>query len=87
VGSLTVNWDGAQVLVTYSMIAGCHLEEVHLYATDGRPTTTAPGQYGNVTEFDPIQSASAFPPIPLADTNGDGVWLIGNAVVFNGVCQ
>lgn len=84
VGTLTVVWDGSNASVTYDMFAGYCLEEVHLYAEDGRPTTTAPGQYGNLDSFDPNASTYTFN-VPLSDTNGtDGVWLIAHAVVCNG---
>jgi hypothetical protein len=81
VGTLTVDWNGTNATVTYRMFAGCGLEEVHLYAGDARPTTTAPGQYGNLAGFNPNATEHTFN-VPLADTNGtDGVWLIAHAVV------
>jgi hypothetical protein len=81
VGTLMVNWNGANAIVTYTMNSGCDLEEVHLYASDARPTTTAPGQYGNLAQFDPNATTYTFN-VPLADSNGtDGVWLIAHAVV------
>ena len=53
--------------------------EVHLYAGDARPTTTAPGQYGYL---DAPDAATYTFTVPLADTNGgDGVGLIAHAVV------
>lgn len=81
VGTLTVTWEGANVTVKYDLFAGFGLEEVHLYAGDGSPTTTAPGQYGYLDEFDPSRATYTFT-VPLADTNGTGgVWLIAHAVV------
>ncbi len=83
VGTLTVNWDGSNVTVTYTMDSGYCLEEVHLYAGDDSPTTIAPGQYGNLAEFDPNVTSYQFN-VPLADTNGDGVvWLVAHAVACN----
>ena len=83
VGSLTVVWDGANATVTYNMVSGYTMSEVHLYAGDDRPTTFAPGQYGNLTSFDPGVSTYIFN-VPLSDINGvDGVWLIAHAVVCN----
>jgi hypothetical protein len=83
VGTLTVNWDGSNVTVTYTMFSGYYLEEVHLYAGDGSPTTIAPGQYGYLDEFDPNVTSYTFN-VPLADTNGTGgVWVVAHAVVCN----
>ncbi len=85
VGRLTVNWDGASMSATYDITAaGCSLEEVHLYAQDGSPTTIAPGQYGYLDSFDPNRTSYTFN-VPLADANGDGcVWLIAHSVVCCG---
>jgi hypothetical protein len=84
VGTLTVNWNGSTAAVTYAMNNGCQLEEVHLYAQDGAPTTIAPGQYGYLDSFDPNRTTYTFN-VSLADTNGDGcVWLIAHAVVCCG---
>jgi len=81
VGTLTIVWDGTTATVTYNLTSGCVMEEVHLYAADGRPTTTAPGLYGNTASFDPGVSTYTFV-VPLEDTNNtDGVWLIAHAVV------
>ena len=81
VGTLTVEWDGANATVTYNMASGYTMSEVHLYAADERPTTHAPGQYGNLASFDPGVSTYTFT-VPLSDVNGvDGVWLIAHAVV------
>lgn len=81
VGTLTVNWDGTDVVVTYDMEDGYYLEEVHLYAGATSPTTIAPGQYGNLEEFDPNVASHEFD-VPLADSDGDGsVWLVAHAVV------
>jgi len=81
VGTLTVVWNGTTATVTYTLFTGCTLEEVHLYAADGRPATTAPGQYGYLAEFDPNVTTYTFN-VPLVDANlTDGVWLIAHAVV------
>jgi hypothetical protein len=86
VGTLTVYWDGSNARVTYDLTrAGCTLKEVHLYAGDSKPTTTAPGQYGNLAYLDPKPITYTFN-VPLADTNGDGVWLIAHAVVCCQCC-
>ena len=87
VGTLTVEWDGTDVLVTYSLSQGFYLEEVHIYAGDASPATTAPGQYG-YTDYPFGEKDYTSEPIPLADTNGTGgVWLIAHAVVSNGACE
>jgi len=81
VGTLTVSWDGTEVVVKYEMNEGYLLKEVHLYAEDARPTTVAPGQYGHPDYFDPGIKSYTFT-VPLADSNGtDGVWLIAHAIV------
>jgi hypothetical protein len=88
VGTLTVNWTGTNAVVTYTMLSGYYLKEVHLYAADARPATTAPGQYGNLDSFEGAGASIYTFNVPLADTNAmDGVWLIAHAVVSNGYCQ
>lgn len=89
VGSLTVVWDGSNATVTYTMLYGYYLEEVHIYAGDDRPATTAPGQYGYPLEGYSVGRVETFgSTVPLADTNGvGGVWLIGHAIVTNGFCN
>jgi len=83
VGTLTVNWDGAKASVTYNMSTGYCLEEAHLYAGDDSPTTIAPGQYGNIVEFDPNAASYTFN-VALSNDTGDGnVWLVAHAVVCN----
>jgi hypothetical protein len=81
VGTLTVTWDGNLVTVKYEMLGDYLLQEVHLYAGDLKPTTTAPGQYGLLDSFEPLGVKTySFTSIPLSDTNGDGVWLIAHGV-------
>ncbi len=81
VGTLTIVWDGANAAVTYALNAGVTMTEAHLYAGDSRPTTIAPGQFGNIASFATPVSSHTFT-VPLADT-GDvgGVWLVAHAVV------
>ncbi|MGR8935606.1 MAG: hypothetical protein ACU837_14625 [Gammaproteobacteria bacterium] len=81
VGTVTVSWDGAYATVTYNMLSGKTLKEVHLYAGDVSPTTLAPGQFGNLQGFDPAAASYSFNDVELYDNNGDGsVWLIAHAV-------
>jgi len=81
VGSLMVAWDGAAATITYAMNPGYDLEEVHVYAGDAPPMTTAPGQYGCVKEFDPNEPTHVVT-LPLVDTNSTGgVWIVAHAVV------
>ena len=88
VGILKVNWNGSNATVMYNMSPGYFLEEVHIYAGDERPTTTAPGQFGYPEDtYDALGSTSFTETVPLADTDGDGVWLIGHALVSNGQCN
>lgn len=81
-GSLTVNWDGSNVVVTYDVFAGADLSEVHVYAGDASPSTIAPGQYGFIDE--PVANPYSVV-LPLADSNGDGrVWVVAHGVVCTG---
>lgn len=89
VGTLTVNWDGTNVDVCYSMLNPAQncgttaavrtLDEVHIYAGDDAPTMIAPGQYGFIDSFEPGVS-SYCATLPLADANGGGVWVVAHAV-------
>ena len=81
VGTLTVNWDGSQVTVTYNMNSGFSLSGIHVYAGDLKPTTIAPGKYGNIASFDP-NVATYSDTYPVIDSNTDGIWLIAHAGVF-----
>ena len=54
---------------------------MHVYADDEKPITIAPGQYGHSEYFDPlVGSCSAT--ANVADTNGDGGWVVAHAVVY-----
>jgi hypothetical protein len=80
VGLLTVDYTGSQASVTYTMAPGAVMTEAHLYVGDRRPTTIAPGQFGNTQSFaTPATTHSVT--VPVSDSNGDGVWLIAHAVV------
>lgn len=90
VGTLTLDWDGVNVVVNYTMdtpyACGADpgtertLAEVHVYAGDLSPTTIAPGQYGFIDSFDPGASSYTVT-LPLADANGTGgVWVVAHAV-------
>lgn len=81
VGTLTIDWNGSQATVTWSLTDGALMSEAHLYAGDKPPTTAAPGQYGHTMSFDPWSSAHSVT-VPLVDSgDSDGVWLIAHAVV------
>lgn len=80
VGTLTVNYTGSQATVTYALAAGAVMTEAHLYAGDNKPTTLAPGQYGNTAYFATAATSHTFT-VSVSDSNGDGVWLIAHAVV------
>lgn len=82
-GTLTLDWDGTEVVVTYD-IAVNYLHEVHVYAGDAPPATIAPGQYGSTGYLDPgANGPGAYSvTLPLADTDGTGgVWVVGHGVV------
>lgn len=85
VGTLTVikntNADDVStVTVTYLLFSGKTMQEAHIYISDLKPTTVAPGQYGNTTYFDPMVSTYTAS-FTVSDTNGDGIWIIAHAVV------
>ncbi len=81
VGDVTVTWDGTQVTVAYDLVAGFTTSEVHVYAGDDAPKTTAPGQYGYVGYFDPGAAHVVTDPTPVTDSRG-GIWLVVHAVVY-----
>lgn len=85
VGTATIVWDGTAATITYTLKLPYTFEEFHAYAGDLKPTTLAPGQYGNTAYLDPQLATSntfTFSNIPLVDTNGDGAWFIVHAVVY-----
>lgn len=81
VGRLTVNWDGSVAEVTYALSSGFVMKELHIYAEDAKPTTTAPGRYGYTWYFDPpVSTHTATLQLTPALGDSDGVWLIAHAV-------
>jgi hypothetical protein len=95
VGTMTVDWDGngTSAAVMYSMFSGNFLEEVHIYASDFKPASMAqlaPGSFGNPTSgysMDPNIASFSYTTSTLSDSNGDGVWLIGHALVSSSICD
>jgi len=81
VGSVSISYTGAQATVTYNLNSGFVIEEAHIYADDFRPTTLAPGQYGNTFYFNPFAATYSLT-VDISDTNGDGIWFIVHAVAF-----
>lgn len=81
VGTLTVNWDGTNATVTYNLLSGFTTSGVHVYAGDNRPTTIAPGQYGNTASFDPNVSTYSNT-YAVSDSGTDGIWIIAHAGVY-----
>jgi hypothetical protein len=81
VGTASVNYTGTQATITYTLNPGFAIEEAHVYANDFKPTTLAPGQYGNTYYFNPFAFTHTFT-VDVMDTNGDGVWFIIHAVAF-----
>jgi len=53
VGTVTVNPDMEGTTVTFDLMDGYFLDETHVYFSFDRPTTVAPGQYGNL--HDPVE--------------------------------
>lgn len=81
VGNVSIDYDGSQATITYSLFSGYTIEESHIYAGDFRPETLAPGQYGNTMYFDPYVNLYSVT-IEVSDTNEDGVWFIIHAVAY-----
>ncbi len=79
-GKLVVDWDGSLLIITYNLATGITMREVHIYASDFKPTVTAPGQYGYIEYFDP-QASTHTAEFSVSDTNSDGIWIIAHAVV------
>jgi hypothetical protein len=52
VGSVTVEISGDNVTVTYNLDDDYLMDELHIYASNMIPETTAPGQFGYTMEFD-----------------------------------
>lgn len=80
VGTLTVEKSNDNYTVTYTMVAGKTMEELHIYIDDVAPTTHAPGQYGYTQYFDPM-AGSYSATFTVTDAAGDGVWIIAHSVV------
>lgn len=84
VGKLTVTKSGTTVIVSYNL-NGYSMPEAHIYAGDFKPTTLAPGQYGNTYYFGSESTGYASThtsTFEITDTNGDGIWIIAHAVVY-----
>jgi len=81
VGGVSIEYNGSQAIVTYNLDPGYAIEEAHIYAGDFKPTTLAPGQYGNTAYFDPFVSSYSLT-VDVSDSNGDGVWFIVHAVAY-----
>jgi hypothetical protein len=80
-GTLTVTRGVDSLTATYTTTSDFLLKELHLYAADPKPTTTAPGQYGYLDYLDPPLGTYTFTLGPVTDVAGDGIWLIAHAVV------
>lgn len=82
VGTVTVTKAGDQVTVAYNITSGS-MSELHVYASDCKPTTLAPGQYGYTRYFDPGATSHTAEFIIVNDSTcpGDGIWIIAHAVV------
>lgn len=80
-GTVAIDFDGTQATVTYNLSTGYSIEEAHVYAGDLKPSTIAPGQYGNTYYFDPYATTHTST-YYVSDTNSDGVWFIAHAVAY-----
>ncbi len=82
VGNVVIEWDGYVATVTYNLDAPYYLKEVHIYASDRRPTRVAPGRYGFADYFDAdSQTRTYSQTFGVSDKNGDGsIWIIAHSV-------
>lgn len=91
VGTVDVDYDGSKVLVTYNMMSGFTMDEVHFYVGDtmfpmvtrGKKTvpTVAPGQFTYKKDLDGASSHS----FTIDELSGDGdIYIIAHAVVCGG---
>jgi len=90
VGTLVLDWNGETVDVSYQLIDGFVLQEVHVFARDTAPDTVAPGQFGlPETGYDAGGVQAVTHTLPLVDADGDGgVWVVAHAVVSTaGQCE
>lgn len=87
VGSVHIVWDGTNVTVGYTVNQGYALGELHLYAGDAEPATTAPGQWGRSFTPDAGSISYTFPTFALADTGSDGVWFVAKAELCQWVSE
>jgi hypothetical protein len=84
VGTVTITNSAGSLTVTYNLTGDYVMEEAHVYAGDFKPTTIAPGQYGDTAYFDPFSGTYSYT-TSSTDTNGDGLWVIAHAVVYGSV--
>lgn len=74
IGNVITTIDGTDVNVTIELFEGNSLEDVHIFYSNDRPTTTAPGQYGY--SFDPDVDGLSY---DLPDDEDGSFWLIVHA--------
>ncbi len=86
VGNVNVDFNDSQVTVTYNLSETYLIGEAQVYASDFTPTTIAPGLYGNIYEFDDLQTTFT-DTYDVNDTDGDGIWIIAHAVAFSEVTE
>jgi len=85
VGNVNIQYDVqnnvGEAIVTYTLSSPYSISESHVYISDLPPTTTAPGQFGHTTEFNP--SATTYTEtFTVTDTDNDGIWIIAHADVI-----
>jgi len=76
VGTLTVDYDGATVVVTYTMHPGYTLDETHLYVGTSDIGTIAPGQYGHTHDLTDASSDS----FSVGGFNGEPIYVVAHGV-------
>lgn len=75
-GSVTISKSGTNLIVTYMTTGTIKFEQVHIYLNSVKPTTTAPGQFGNTYNFTATNYKQFILPLP----SGTNFWFIGHTV-------
>lgn len=77
-GRVQIEATATTATVTYLLDPGFTMDEVHVYAGDRKPATTAPGLFGYTATPTGSTHRAVF---TVRDTDGDGIWIVAHAVV------
>jgi hypothetical protein len=80
VGTLTVDYSGTSVTVSYAMHPGYTLDETHLYVGTSNVGTIAPGQYGYTHDLTQATSDS----FVVSGFNYEPIYVVGHGVACDG---